>query len=67
MEYSFTELDANLIRAHCKSDNTPSRMLLEKIDFRREGLMRKYVYFRKDDMGNPYWMDILVNARLAEE
>ena len=41
--------------------------LLEKIGFRREGLQKKDVFFRKDESGEPLWTDTLVYAMLAEE
>jgi RimJ/RimL family protein N-acetyltransferase len=67
VEYGFTELGAHRIQAHCHPDNTASWKLLEKIGFRREGLLRKNVYFRKDDAGNPLWWDSFAYAKLERK
>ena len=67
VEYGFTEFAAHRIQAHCNPANTASWKLLEKIGFRREGLLRKNVYFRKDEAGNPLWWDSFAYARLEEK
>ncbi len=67
VEYSFTELGAHRIQAHCSPDNTASWKLLEKIGFRREGLLRKNIYFRKDEAGNPLWWDSFAYAKLESK
>jgi RimJ/RimL family protein N-acetyltransferase len=53
--------------AHCNPENTASRKLLEKIGFRREGLLRQDVFFRRDAAGAPLWTDTCVYALLAAE
>jgi RimJ/RimL family protein N-acetyltransferase len=53
--------------AHCHPDNVASWKLLEKIGFRREGLLRQNVFFRRDAAGEPIWTDTTVYARLAAE
>lgn len=53
--------------AHCNPENVPSWKLLEKIGFRREGLLRQNVFFRRDAAGKPVWTDTFVYARLAVE
>jgi RimJ/RimL family protein N-acetyltransferase len=67
VEYGFTEFAAHRIQAHCNPANTASWKLLEKIGFRREGLLRKNVYFRKDEAGNPLWWDSYAYSRLEEK
>lgn len=67
VEYGFTELGAHRIQAHCNPDNTASWKLLERIGFRREGLLRKNVYFRKDEAGNPQWWDSYAYAKLERK
>ena len=67
VEYGFNELGAHRIQAHCNPANTASWKLLEKIGFRREGLLRKNVYFRKDENGNPLWWDSYAYARLERK
>lgn len=53
--------------AHCNPDNVASWKLLEKIGFRREGLLRQNIFFRRDSAGKPVWTDTYVYARLATE
>ncbi len=55
------------IVAHCNPENTASWRLLEKIGFRREGLLRQNVFFRRDAAGEPVWTDTYVYARLASD
>ena len=55
------------IVAHCNPENTASWKLLEKIGFRREGLLRQDVFFRRDAAGAPLWTDTYVCALLAAE
>lgn len=51
--------------AQCNPQNTASWKLLEKIGFRREGLLRQNIFFRRDAAGEPLWTDTYVYARLA--
>lgn len=53
--------------AHCNPENVASWKLLEKIGFRREGLLQKNIFFRRDSAGQPLWTDTYVYARLAAE
>jgi RimJ/RimL family protein N-acetyltransferase len=53
--------------AHCNPENTASCKLLEKIGFRREGLLRQNIFFRRNAAGEPLWSDTCVYARLAKE
>ena len=55
------------IVAHCNPENTASWRLLEKIGFRREGLLREDVFFRRDAAGAPLWTNTCVYALLAAE
>ena len=55
------------IVAHCNPENTASWKLLEKIGFRREGLHRQDVFFRRNAAGAPLWTDTYVYALLAAE
>lgn len=67
VDYGFRKLDVHRVVAYCHPDNIASWKLLEKIGFRREGLLRKNVYFRKDEAGNPLWWDSYAYARLEEK
>jgi ribosomal-protein-alanine N-acetyltransferase len=65
--YTFKELAAHRIVAHCSPLNTGSWRVLEKCGFRREGLERKNIFFHHDAAGNPEWFDSYDYALLAEE
>lgn len=53
--------------AHCNPENTASWKLLERIGFRREGLHRQDIFFRRNAAGEPLWTDTYVYALLAAE
>jgi RimJ/RimL family protein N-acetyltransferase len=55
------------IEARCDILNAASWRVLEKSGFTREGLMRKQIYFRTDDAGQPIWVDAYLYAILAED
>lgn len=55
------------IYAECDPNNAPSWHLLEALGFRREGHLRKNVWFWKDDRGNPIWKDTYLYGKLTEE
>lgn len=63
----FAEAGIHRVVAHCNPENLASWKLLEKIGFRREGLLRKNVFFRRDPSGEPVWTDTYVYALLVEE
>lgn len=67
VQYGFEQLMAHRVVAYCNPGNIASWKLLEKIGFRREGLLRKNIYFRKDEAGNPLWWDSYAYARLEEK
>jgi [ribosomal protein S5]-alanine N-acetyltransferase len=65
--YAFSERSMHRIYAHCNPENVASWKLLERIGFRREGLLRQNIFFRRDATGAPLWTDTFVYARLADE
>ena len=67
VRHGFANWSIHRVVAHCNPQNSASWKLLEKIGFRREGLLKKNVYFRKDAAGEPLWTDTLVYARLDSE
>jgi len=67
VKYGFQQLGVHRVQAHCNPGNIASWKLLEKIGFRREGLLRKNIYFNKDAQGQPFWMDSYVYARLEDK
>ena len=67
VNFGFRMLHVHRVVAFCHPDNIASWKLLEKIGFHREGLLRKNIYFRKDEAGNPLWWDSYAYARLEEK
>ena len=67
VEHAFAVRGMHRIYAHCNPENIPSWRLLERIGFRREGLLRQNVFFRRDAAGAPLWTDTYVYARLAQD
>jgi len=65
--HAFTKLGAHRIVGHCTPENIPSWKVLEKCGMKREGLLRKNVFFRKDKNGKPHWLDSYDYAMLAED
>jgi RimJ/RimL family protein N-acetyltransferase len=57
IEYGFKELEVHKIIAHCNPNNIQSWKLLERVKMKREGKLRKNIYFNEDDNGNPIWLD----------
>ena len=67
IDYTFGELNAHRVVAHCSPLNTGSWKVLEKCGFRREGLQKKNIFFHHDAAGNPEWFDSYDYALLADE
>jgi RimJ/RimL family protein N-acetyltransferase len=65
VQHALTAGGMHRVVAHCNPENTASWKLLEKIGFRREGLLHRNVFFRRDAAGEPLWTDTYVYARLA--
>jgi len=57
IEYEFKNKNIHKIIAHCSPKNVSSWKLLERVGMRREGKLRKNIYFNKDKKGNPIWLD----------
>ena len=53
--------------AHCNPDNLASWKLLERVGLRREGLLRKNIFFRRGPNGEELWTDTYEYAILKEE
>lgn len=67
INHVFSAQNARRITAMCNPLNEPSWKLLERLGFRREGHLRKNIYFKKDSAGNPIWADTYEYAILADE
>lgn len=55
------------IYAECDPENEPSWHLLERLGFKREGHLRRNVYFWRDGEGKPIWKDTFLYAKLTNE
>ena len=64
---ALTTCGMHRVVACCNPENTASWKLLEKIGFRREGLLRQNIFFWRSAAGEPLWIDTYVYARLASE
>jgi RimJ/RimL family protein N-acetyltransferase len=67
VDYAFKELGARRIIAMCNPKNDASWRLLERLKFRREGLLLKNIYFKTDDKKEPIWLDTYEYALLKAE
>jgi len=67
LQYAFLKLDAHRVTAFCDPENTASWRLLERLGMRREGHMKKNVFFHRDVHGNPIWKDTYGYAILLDE
>jgi ribosomal-protein-alanine N-acetyltransferase len=67
ISYAFMQLGAHRVVGNCSPQNIPSWRVLEKCGMKREGLLRKNVFFRKDINGKPHWLDSYEYAILAED
>lgn len=63
----FSDGDIHRIIAHCNPQNIASWKLLEKVGFRREGLLLQNIYFRTNAQGEPLWTDTFVYALLKSD
>jgi RimJ/RimL family protein N-acetyltransferase len=67
IEYHFDNDNVHKIIAHCNPKNIKSWKLLERIKMKREGKLRKNIYFNKDENGNPIWIDTYEYGILKED
>jgi RimJ/RimL family protein N-acetyltransferase len=65
--YGFKHWGIHKVVANCNPENIASWRVLEKIGMAREGLIRKNVYFKRDDDGNPKWTDTLTYGILKDD
>jgi len=64
---AFTQRNVRRVIAMCNPENTASWRLMERLGMRREGHLRKNIWFRCDEMGKPVWQDTFEYAILREE
>ncbi len=65
-KYAFEELNAHRLTAKCNPENVASWRVMEKVGFKREGLLKSRVVMRDDSDGNPIFTDELVYGMLRE-
>ena len=67
LDDAFRRRGAHRVIAQVDPLNTPSWRLCERLGMRREGHLKKNVFFKRDGDGNPIWKDTYLYAILAEE
>ena len=64
---AFKEKGIHRVFANCNPENLASWKVLEKVGLRREGLLRKNIFFRRGDHGEELWIDTYEYAILEDE
>jgi RimJ/RimL family protein N-acetyltransferase len=67
IKHQFSKANIHKIIAHCNPQNVKSWKLLEKLKFKREGKLRKNIFFNKDKNKNPIWLDTYDYGLLRED
>ncbi|MBZ9637347.1 GNAT family N-acetyltransferase [Clostridium sp. FP1] len=67
LDYGFQQLNARRIVAMCNPENIASWKLLERLNMRREGHLRKNIFFKCDEKREPIWSDTYEYAVLADD
>ena len=67
LNFAFETQGIRRITAKCDSLNVKSRKLLEKLKMRKEGELKKHLYFKRDISGNPLWADTCLYGILRDE
>ncbi len=67
INYGFAHWGIHRAIAHCNPENIASWKVLEKIGMRREGCLRKNIFFKKTADGSPLWVDSFEYAILEED
>lgn len=67
IDWAYNGLGIRRLTARCDLLNIKSQILLEHLGMRREGILKKHIYFKNDENGNPIWADTCLYAMLAEE
>ena len=64
---AFTQGNVHRVIAMCNPENIASWHLMERLGMRREGHLRKNIWFFKDENDRPVWQDTYEYALLREE
>jgi len=63
----FKEKHIHRVFAHCNPENLASWKLLDRVGLRREGLLKRNIFFRRAPNGEELWTDTYEYAILKEE
>ena len=64
---AFGEWNVRRVIAMCNPENESSWKLMERVGMRKEGHLKKNVFFFKDENGEPIWQDTYEYGLLKEE
>ena len=64
---AFDKWNVRRVIAMCNPENESSWKLMERVGMRREGHLKKNVFFFKDENGEPIWQDTYEYGLLREE
>lgn len=67
VDRAFREDGAHRVIALCNPENSASWRLLERLHMRREGHLKRNIFFKRDENGDPVWQDTYEYGILAEE
>jgi len=67
LKWAFPTHNIHRVVAFCNPENTASWKVLEKIGMRREGILKKNIFFMKRPDGAELWTDTYEYAMLEEE
>jgi len=67
IQIQFSKLNVHKIVAHCNPKNKKSWQLLERLKFKREGKLRKNIFFNKDRNKKPIWLDTYEYGLLKDD
>lgn len=64
---TFLNQEARRIIAMCNPENEKSWHLIERLGLRREGCLKRNIYFKTDSKGQPIWVDTYLYGILRDE
>ncbi len=67
IHFAFKTQGIRRITARCDSLNVKSGKLLERLKMRKEGELKKHIYFKYDALGDPIWADTCLYGILRDE
>ena len=67
INHSFSNCNVHRIIGQCNPKNVASWKLMERVGMKREGKLRRNIYFKKDGKGDPIWLNTYVYGMFEEE